>query len=393
MKLKPRHIRHVSFWAALLTALPISLGAFTGFYLWLSPFVFLNSVLALKTLALFNILGIAVLIAAFLKDRWFCRYLCPTGFLCDLTSKWAGKKPGGYTLPLVNRSLAVVSLALSLFGIPLLAFLDPINAFYNFFSFLKLELSILILFNISGLIIILLLNIWLPSSWCRRICPLGGLQLLLTDARSLLKRKEKTSIDFVPARRHLLTGLLGGGMGLTFTRYARQIKASPLFRPPGSLPEEKLKTVCIRCGNCIKACPTDIIKSSFDPGDFTGIMTPELDFSLSYCLPECTSCGDVCPSGAITTFNEDQKKHLTIGTVKINLDKCLLTNNKECNQCKLACAYDAIVIKHSDKNFTAIPEVITNLCVGCAACKIICPPGAIDIKTLPRKSSMSGVTQ
>jgi ferredoxin-type protein NapF len=392
MKIQPRHIRHISLGAALLTALPVSLGAFTGFHLWLSPFILLNSALALKTLVFFNIFGIVVLIAAFLKDRWFCRYLCPTGLLCDLTAKYANKKTSGMTLPLLNKPLAVVSLLLSLFGIPVLAFLDPINAFYNFFKILHPALSIILLVNVSGLLFILLLNLISPGSWCSRICPLGGLQLLLTSARKFLGREKRS--DAVPAagRRNLLTGLLGGGLGLTFMFYARRIKASPLFRPPGSLPEEQLKVVCIRCGNCVKACPTDIIKSAFDAGDLTGIMIPELDFSLSYCLPECTACGDVCPSGAITAFSRDQKKQLFIGTVEIDPDKCLLTHNKECNQCKLACAYDAIDITSRGNNLTPLPEIEATRCVGCAACKIVCPPGAIAIKKLSRLSSQASIT-
>ena len=382
MKIQPRHIRYISLGLAVLSALPLSLGSFTGSYLWLSPLILLNSALALKTLVLFNVFGIAVLAAAFWKDRWFCRYLCPTGLLCDITSKSSGRKAAAPKLPQINKHLALVSLFLAIPGIPLLAILDPINAFYNFFNILNPYFSAIFLLNISGLLFILSLNVISPGSWCGRICPLGGLQMLLTDARMLLKKKPQPSKTYVPGRRLLMTGFIGGGLGLAFLHYTRKLSAAPLFRPPGSLPEDQLKLVCIRCGNCIKACPTGIIKPSINSRDLTGLMTPELDFSLSYCLPECTACGDVCPSGAITAFSEKDKKQLFIGIVKIKLDQCLLTNNKECNQCKLACAYDAIEIKSSENDFTAVPEVNTSLCVGCAACKIVCPPGAIYINTL-----------
>ena len=392
MKLQPRHIRYFSLGAAVLTALPVSAGVFTGLHLWLSPFILLNSALALKTLVLFNIFGIAVLIAALVKDRWFCRYLCPTVILCDITSKLAGKNPARITLPRVNKSLAAVSLLLSLFGIPILAILDPVNAFYNFLRILSPALPSVLLINVSGLILILFLNVISPGSWCGRVCPLGGLQLLLTSARQALKQRKESGAVYTPGRRHLLTGLLGGGVGLSYMFFARRLQAAPLFRPPGSLPEDQLKSTCIRCGNCLKACPTEIIKSAFDPGDPAGILAPELDFSLSYCLPECTSCGDVCPSGAITAFTEQQKKQLFVGTVEINLAKCLLTHNRECNQCKLSCAYDAIEIASSDMESTAIPEVKASRCVGCAACKIVCPPGAIEIKPLPGNSSRSGIS-
>ena len=379
MKTQPRHIRNISFWAALLTALPIYTGVFTGFYLWLSPFIFLSSALALKTLTIFNIFGLAVLTAGFLNDRWFCRYLCPTGLLCDQASKFSVGKPGKPALPQISKGLAAATLFLSLLGLPFLAFLDPVNAFYNFFNILNPYFSTIFLLNISGLIFILLLNLVSPGSWCGRICPLGGLQMLLTDARKLLKKEHPPYSSFIPGRRQLLAGSIGAGFGLAFLHFSRRLLAAPLFRPPGSLPEDRLKLACIRCGSCIKACPTGIIKPSINSGDLTGLMTPELDFTLSYCLPECTACGDVCPSGAITAFSEKEKKQLFVGMVKIKLDQCLLKNNKECNQCKLACAYDAIEIKSFDNNFTAVPEVNTSLCVGCAACKIACPPGAIVI--------------
>lgn len=390
MKIQPHHIRYISLGAAVLSALPLPIGVFTGFYLWLSPLILLNSALALKTLVLLNIFAVAVLAAAFLKDRWFCRYLCPAGLLCDITSKVSGRKPATMKLPLINKQLALISLFLAIPGIPLLAILDPLNAFYNFFNILNPYFSTIFLLNISGLLFILSLNVISPGSWCGRICPLGGLQMLLTDARMLLKKEPRPSGAYITGRRLLMTGLIGGGLGLVFLRYTRRLLAAPLFRPPGSLPEDLLKCVCIRCGNCIKACPTGIIKPSINSGDLTGLMTPELDFSLSYCLPECTACGDVCPSGAITTFSEKEKKQLYIGIVKIKLDQCLLTNNKECNQCKLACAYNAVEIKHFENNFAAVPEVNTSLCIGCAACKIVCPPGAIYITTLAPDFSPSG---
>ena len=73
-------------------------------------------------------------------------------------------------------------------------------------------------------------------------------------------------------------------LGLVFSQFVRQVRAGKLFRPPGALPEDQLKMVCIRCGNCNKACPTGIIKPVVDPVELTGLMTPELDFSLSYCF-------------------------------------------------------------------------------------------------------------
>ena len=205
---------------------------------------------------------------------------------------------------------------------------------------------------------------------------------MIVDAKRLFKtRKNKQNISFSRDRRYLILGLIGVGLGLTFRKISKFVRGTVL-RPPGALPEYQFKTVCARCGNCIKACPTNIIQSSFDLNDPVGILTPKLNFSQSYCLPDCSLCGNVCPSGAITTFTIEQKKQLFIGTAQIDMNKCLLTDNKECDRCKFYCEYDAIEIKNSDSDFSDYPQVITDLCVGCGACKIACPTEAVEINPI-----------
>jgi ferredoxin-type protein NapF len=381
LRVNPDHFRYLSLGIALFYLLPLSLGIFTGIYLWMSPFILLNSTFALKSFSILNFLGIVILIAAFVRDRWFCRYLCPTGVLCDGMARLQGNKVRLKSVPRLNRPLALASLLLSVIGIPLLAFLDPINAFYNFFNVLQMNLSGYLILNLSGLSIILFLNVISPNSWCSRLCPLGGLQLLITDIKKQwfkFKKEKKINKNFRSERRQIMLGATSFGLGLAFHLAGQQTRAGVQFRPPGALVENHLKSVCIRCGNCMKACPTDIIKPLTDPGNLMSLLTPRLDFSSSYCLPECTACGDVCPSGAIIKFDVKEKRQLFIGKVIIDLDKCLLTHNRECNQCKVSCAYDAISMKQSRAGFSTVPEV-SGLCVGCAACKIVCPVNAIEM--------------
>ena len=92
MIFKPKRIRNISLVAATILSLPLPLGILTGFYLWTSPFILLNSVLALKSIVIFNIFGFAVLILTIYKDLWICRYFCPTGVLCDSISRITEKK-------------------------------------------------------------------------------------------------------------------------------------------------------------------------------------------------------------------------------------------------------------------------------------------------------------
>jgi formate hydrogenlyase subunit 6/NADH:ubiquinone oxidoreductase subunit I len=139
----------------------------------------------------------------------------------------------------------------------------------------------------------------------------------------------------------------------------------------------RLKSVCARCGTCRKACPTDIIRPSFDPADLAGLMTPVLHFDSSYCLPDCTTCGQVCPTGALAVFSVEDKKRMFIGTVRLDLEKCLLTFNRECDRCKFYCAFDAIEITKPENSLTSVPRMDRRRCVGCGACKIVCPGEAI----------------
>jgi formate hydrogenlyase subunit 6/NADH:ubiquinone oxidoreductase subunit I len=112
-------------------------------------------------------------------------------------------------------------------------------------------------------------------------------------------------------------------------------------------------------------------------------LTPVIDFSESYCLPECTLCGDVCPSGAIARFTKKEKKDLFIASIEIDVEKCWLQDQRDCDLCRFHCAYDAIEIKKSNSSLIALPMLAEDKCVGCAACKIVCPAEAIMMKQYP----------
>ena len=384
MSIKAGHFRNLSLAVATILALPLPLREMSGFYLWTSPFILLNSVLALKKVVFFNVFGFAVFVLVFLKKRWYCRWLCPTGVLCDTASKIGHKRHTYRKLPAIDELLVVISLVLALFGLPILVFLDPINIFHGFMDIFHVEPSPAMALKASGLIFILFLNVIHPHSWCARLCPLGGLQGLMAKMRDFVRTvKTGEQSRFSPNRRYVLAGIISVGCGLTVNRFIRS-NAKPLFRPPSVLPDRRLKSVCARCGNCLKVCPTCIIRPSLDSADLAGLLTPVLDFGQSYCLPECTSCGDVCPTGALTAFDVEEKKRLYIAAVRIDWEKCLLTHNRECNRCKSYCAYDAIEIKKYENDFNAVPRVDSQRCVGCAACKIVCPPKAITMVPIRR---------
>ena len=170
-------------------------------------------------------------------------------------------------------------------------------------------------------------------------------------------------------------GLLAGA---TIPKF---LKPSPerIIRPPAAVEPVLFNSLCCRCGNCIKACPTDIIIPDIDFGNLLAWMTPVISFEKGYCLESCNLCSRVCPTGAITLFSVKAKSQLFIGTAKIVLDNCLLLNNKECVRCKESCKYEAIKFVAEKNILNVVPVVDIMKCVGCGACSVICPAACIEI--------------
>lgn len=369
-----------------LFALPLGWGVFTGWTLWLSPFVLLNSVFVLKSLVWLNGLAVIVLVVISFRKRWFCHKICPLGWGCDQISSC--RKGRGFSIkkvPPVGKWLAISSIIAALVGIPLFILLDPMSIFNGFFGLFSSELSVPILLSFLGLPFVLAINIPLPGIWCTKLCPLGGLQDEIFTVRNLIpgiRNKERNFNHNKSTGRRLFlvsgAGLLAGFLLPSFFKSGKK----SFLRPPGSIPEEKFNTLCLRCGNCIKSCPTAILGNHMDPPNGLSWMVPEISFTHGYCLEMCNTCSQVCPSGSITLFDKDAKDQLFIGYAEILLEDCLLSKNKECDRCKAACSYDAIKIEPGEGAFQALPVVSQDKCVGCGACVVICPPSVIEVVPL-----------
>ena len=382
--MKPGHVRFISTLLAIIFALPFSFDWVIGLYNWLSPFILLNSLFLLKSLVVLNILGFVILILSFFRNRWFCRYLCPVGLGCDTVSTLSPRKSVFLkSIPSLSRWLYLISLVAAWLGIPLFILLDPMAIFNGFFSVFAEPFTWLVLVSMLGLPVLIGLHYFFPNLWCTRICPLGGLFDDLYFLKKLFLRKsekdfKKISITII-SRRFFLAGGAGVTAGLFIPRaLASQNKNK--FKPPASLPEPLFSTLCVRCGSCIKACPANILRHDTSNGGLSW-MTPELIFHRGgYCHEDCNLCGTVCPSGSISPFSTEAKKQLFIATIEIGLDKCLLTNQKECDRCKAVCSYNAIEIVPTSTSLIMKPEVDFNQCVGCGACEVICPEETIIMK-------------
>jgi ferredoxin len=376
MIFRAKTIRYLFFFLAIIVAMPLPNSNLTGILMWASPYLFINSLFAVKSLVLLNILGFFTLLIIFFKNRWICRYICPLGVVCDWSSKIRSEKD---TIKLnLNKYLLISSLTMALFVAPILIVFDPFNIFHMSFEGIRTGFHFSAYLKMSFLAGIVILNIVFPNIWCRSICPLGGLQLLTFDLGKIIKKSNIPGKSTISGRRVFISGFTGVFAALALPRISNFFLIKSI-RPPGSFPEPEMNLICIRCGNCSSACPTSIIKPADDETRIGSLLSPVIDFSTSYCLPECTSCGDVCPSGAITKFRKEQKKDLFMASVRIDIDQCWLQDQRDCNLCRYYCAYDAMEIRKTQESLLALPILDINKCVGCAACKIVCPADAITM--------------
>lgn len=186
-----------------------------------------------------------------------------------------------------------------------------------------------------------------------------------------------------------------GGAGALLAFVARRVgaaryrKAQTLLRPPGAVPEDHFTGLCIRCNNCVHACPSKIIRPDTGAqGGLAGFGAPIISFARDYhyCLETCNACTQVCPTGALTALTMPEKKKYVIGEALVDLNLCLLAlGKKECDACELACPYDAIKIKWDEEQYIAYPGIDLHKCTGCGACQVVCPTGenkAIRVWTL-----------
>lgn len=107
-----------------------------------------------------------------------------------------------------------------------------------------------------------------------------------------------------------------------------------LIRPPGSLDEDRFLARCIRCGQCMRICPSNIIQPALLEAGVQGLWTPAVNYRLgrSGCLLNCIACGQVCPTAAIRPLSLEEKLGLgefasqgpvRLGTAFVDRSRCL----------------------------------------------------------------------
>ena len=107
-----------------------------------------------------------------------------------------------------------------------------------------------------------------------------------------------------------------------------------VIRPPGALAEEDFLKRCIKCGQCMRICPTNIIQPAAMESGLEGFWTPILNFRIgtSGCQLNCVACGRLCPTAAIRPITPEEKRGLgsyaargpiRLGTAFVDRGRCL----------------------------------------------------------------------
>jgi len=130
-------------------------------------------------------------------------------------------------------------------------------------------------------------------------------------------------------------------------------------------------------------CPAKIIRPDLGAQGIAGFLAPTVQFEVSYCLEDCRKCTEVCPSGAIERLSLEEKKGAAMGRAKVSLDRCLLSDDRECFACESQCPYEAVQIAFDETTYVTSPRVDSDRCTGCGACQVACPtdPKAIIVES------------
>ncbi len=373
-------VRVVFLAAAVVTLLPAFAGTRLPLFVpALSPFVAIGSVVATRSLSAIAGIGLVVAVVAIVRRRWFCRWVCPTGTCADAVTRVGVRL--GRRCPRVTsfgQWIAWITLGGAVVGYPLFLWLDPIAVFAGSFGVGHSAASSAGLWSALGLTAIFVLSVVWPGFWCSRVCPLGALQDSLAGCGHLLRRIARRSKPAVRPeavrgwpRRAVLGAMAGIGWAMV-VRPDRALAERPL-RPPGALDEADFVGVCIRCGNCLRVCPADIVRPDQGKYGIAGLLTPTLDYQDDYCREDCVLCTQVCPSGALTALSLDDKRQASIGFPEVDMNVCLRGDDQECSLCRSWCPYEAIHFVFNEEDYTHTPRVDPQRCNGCGACEKACP--------------------
>ena len=227
---------------------------------------------------------------------------------------------------------------------------------------------------------------------CIDDCPEDALKFSLFDLDQAQVKKEPDV-----SRRRLLFASLAGVFSFPMLRNNGRATdenfSKDMIRPPGSVAEEEFLERCIKCDQCINACPTNVLQpATLSEGGIEAVWTPVLNFNIAHCQLKCTLCSEVCPTGAIRDITATEKLGVgefeeqgpvVLGTAFIDTSRCLpWANQIPCVVCEEVCPVAPKAIQTWDEEAKDVfgqtvvlnkPFIVPELCIGCGICEAECP--------------------
>lgn len=156
------------------------------------------------------------------------------------------------------------------------------------------------------------------------------------------------------SRRAFMVSCLSGAAAVPMLRLSGDIDGpnwNPLLiRPPGALSEKEFLARCVKCGQCMRICPGNVIHpAGLNAGSLEALWTPVLNFRIgtSGCQFNCIACGYLCPTAAIRPLSLDERKGIRqyavrgpvkTGTAFLDQGRCLpWAMDRPCIVCQETC--------------------------------------------------------
>ena len=176
------------------------------------------------------------------------------------------------------------------------------------------------------------------------------------------------------SRRGFVLSLAGGVFAVPAVRLSNKLGSNwyhKVIRPPGALSETEFLKRCIKCGQCMRVCPTNVLQPGGIEGGLENLWTPVLNNRIgsSGCQLNCVACGQVCPTSAIRPITLAEKLGtdefaelgpIRLGTAFIDHNRCLpWAMDKPCIVCEENCPLSPKAIYTREEFITIRDGVVT----------------------------------